>query len=363
MTIVQCALLAIAALTFAGQPTPIVQSVDLAAPFPPVTFTQDGRTQLVYELHVTNFQRTDVTLATVRVESPGVVLGEHKGADLAQRIVRPGLRNDHATPQILAPGMRAVVNLWISLPDRFASPSVTNIVEMADTSVRLAVPVPSSQPQLVLGPPLGEGRWIAVYDPMLKGGHRTAIYTLEGRARIPGRFAIDFIRMPESGAWARTPEVSDWNGRGADVLAVADGTVAAALDGEPDDAPKPVPADKGSGNYVSLDLGNGRVVFYEHLLRGSVRVKAGQRVNRGDVIARLGSSGSTSIGPHLHFHVADANSLLAAEGMPFVFTQFAVFGSFASIDALHNGLQWIPAPSARSSMNSRPSPNSVISFR
>ena len=34
----------------------------------------------------------------------------------------------------------------------------------------------------------------------------------------------------------------------------------------------------------------------------------GQRVRRGDVIAKLGSSGSTSIGPHLHFHVADANS-------------------------------------------------------
>ncbi len=40
------------------------------------------------------------------------------------------------------------------------------------------------------------------------------------------------------------------------------------------------------------------------------------------MIAKLGSSGSTSIGPHLHFHVADASSLLAAEGMPFVFRQF-----------------------------------------
>jgi hypothetical protein len=38
---------------------PIVQSVDLSVPFAPVTFIQDGRKQLVYELHVTNFQRTD----------------------------------------------------------------------------------------------------------------------------------------------------------------------------------------------------------------------------------------------------------------------------------------------------------------
>ena len=188
---------------------------------------------------------------------------------------------------------------------------------------------------VTLDPPLRGGPWVAIYDPLLKGGHRTAIYTIDGRARIPGRFAIDFIALPPSGALApRSARARRRNGFGADVLAVADGTIAAAVDDTPDGAPQPVPAERASGNYVSLDLGGGRFAFYEHLQQGSIVVKPGQRVTRGQVIAKLGSSGSTSIGPHLHFHVADANSLLGAEGLPFVFNQFTVLGEFASISGV-----------------------------
>ena len=67
---------------------------------------------------------------------------------------------------------------------------------------------------------------------------------------------------------------------------------------------------------MALDLGRGRFAFYEHLKRGSVAVKAGDRVKSGQVIGRLGNSGSSSIGPHLHFHVADANSPLARKASP-----------------------------------------------
>jgi len=54
------------------------------------------------------------------------------------------------------------------------------------------------------------GPWIAIYDPLLSGGHRTAIYTLDSRAGIPGRFAIDWIRLPPGGAFEkdRRPEVT-----------------------------------------------------------------------------------------------------------------------------------------------------------
>jgi len=152
------------------------------------------------------------------------------------------------------------------------------------------------------------------------------------------------------------------NGFGADVLAVADGTIAAALDDTPDDLAQPVAPEQASGNYVSIDLGGGRFAFYEHLQQGSIRVKTGERVKRGQVIAKLGASGSTSIGPHLHFHVADRNSVLGAEGLPFVFSRFTTFGAFASIDALANGEKWQPAQLARSSETTRPAPNSVISF-
>jgi hypothetical protein len=226
-----------------------------------------------------------------------------------------------------------------------------------------------SQDQLVLDPPLGGGPWIAIYDPLLKGGHRTAIYTVDGAARIPGRFAIDFIALPGAGALERDPAVRpvDGNGFGTEVLAVADGVIAAAVNDMPDRTPPPVAPENGSGNYIALALSafpktGGRFAFYEHLQRGSIVVQPGQRVTRGQVIARLGSSGSTSIGPHLHFHVADRNSLLGAEGMPFTFSRFTALGEFASIQALQTGERWIPSGLAMGVTNSRPAPNSVISF-
>ncbi|HEX2344629.1 MAG TPA: M23 family metallopeptidase [Vicinamibacterales bacterium] len=83
---------------------------------------------------------------------------------------------------------------------------------------------------------------------------------------------------------------------------------------------------------------------------------------RGQVIAKLGSSGSTSIGPHLHFHVADASSLLAAEGLPFVFLEFAQLGEYASIDALLNGEQPSLTAGDRRAELERPAPNSVVRF-
>jgi hypothetical protein len=351
----------------------IVQSVDVSVPFAPVTFTQEGRTQLAYELHLVNFQAADVVLTALRIEGAGAVLAEYRDDDLHRRIVRPGLRHDHPAPQVIGAGMHAVVNLWIPLPDAFSAAAVTHRLDVAvrrasgavSTTITNTVPLPRLQPPLTLGPPLGVGRWVAVYDPLLKGGHRTAIYTLDGRARIPARFAIDFIAMPREGTWTRNPDPRppDWNGFGADVLAVADGVVAVAVDDSADDMPRPVPPEAASGNHVALDLGGGRFAFYEHLRQGSVRVKAGQTVRRGQLIAQLGSSGSTSLGPHLHFHVADVDSLLGAEGLPFGFSQFTVFGAFDSLDGLARGEPWRPAAEARSEFNTRPAPNSVISFR
>jgi murein DD-endopeptidase MepM/ murein hydrolase activator NlpD len=48
---------------------------------------------------------------------------------------------------------------------------------------------------------------------------------------------------------------------------------------------------------VILALGKGRFAFYAHLKPGSLRVKRGDRVREGEVLALLGNSGS-STGPH-----------------------------------------------------------------
>ncbi|MCL2501238.1 MAG: peptidoglycan DD-metalloendopeptidase family protein [Defluviitaleaceae bacterium] len=59
-------------------------------------------------------------------------------------------------------------------------------------------------------------------------------------------------------------------------------------------------ASGGLGNMVVIDHGNGIQTLYAHNRANLVTV--GQRVARGDIIARVGTTGSTT-GPHVHYEV------------------------------------------------------------
>lgn len=56
----------------------------------------------------------------------------------------------------------------------------------------------------------------------------------------------------------------------------------------------------GYGNHVIIDHGYGYATLYGHMVR--IKSKAGQQVNRGEVIGWVGSTGK-STGPHLHYEV------------------------------------------------------------
>lgn len=60
------------------------------------------------------------------------------------------------------------------------------------------------------------------------------------------------------------------------------------------------------GNYVKIRHDNGMYTLYAHMKYGSVNVKVGQRVSRGQVIGYMGNTGY-SFGAHLHFEVRDEN--------------------------------------------------------
>jgi len=75
---------------------------------------------------------------------------------------------------------------------------------------------------------------------------------------------------------------------GKEIVAPADGTVVfAGLEG-------------GYGNVLVVDHGYGIKTRYGHL--ASIKVKSGERVKRGDVVAAMGNTGR-STGPHLHYEV------------------------------------------------------------
>jgi murein DD-endopeptidase MepM/ murein hydrolase activator NlpD len=118
---------------------------------------------------------------------------------------------------------------------------------------------------------------------------------------------------------------------GAEALAVANATVVAVKDGIPENVPGPtsravpITLETVSGNHVILDLGQGQYAFYAHLQPGSLRVKAGDKVKRGQVLGLVGNSGN-STEPHLHFHTSNKNSPLSSEGLPYVLDSFEIQG-------------------------------------
>lgn len=275
---------------------------------------------------------------------------------------------------------QAVMFLWLPLNDATPTPDAVEhriAIDRALPAGREHVEVHGApaevraQSPLVLGAPLRGGPWVGIYDPAMEHGRRTSIYTLDGRARIPARFAIDWIRLDEKAGTASgdASKVANWYGYAADVLAVADGTVADARDDMPaldtvGESQGAMPLENASGNYVVLDVGGGRYVFYEHLKHGSIRVTTGERVQRGQVIGLLGNSGSSSSGPHLHFHVADAAATLAAEGLRYVFDAFEVLGAYESVHDFIDGRLWTPAPGDAGGVRTMelPDANAVVRF-
>ena len=73
-----------------------------------------------------------------------------------------------------------------------------------------------------------------------------------------------------------------------------------------------------AGNYVVIDHGNGEFSAYCHLQEGSIRVKTGDKVNKGMAIAKVGNTGNSGA-PHLHFQLMDSQDFFTANGLPVMF--------------------------------------------
>src|SRR5262245_16397019 len=354
-----------------AQVTSSAAPLDVQVPSPPTAVRINGQLSVAYELHLTNYRPVGLTLTRVDVEdSEGDLLATYEGTSLAARMSRLGARPGPADERTIGAGMTAVAFVWFSLkaeaPEILRhriSYDLSTAPSDGNRSATIETPLAVRGSPVVLGPPVRGGPWAALYDPSSPRGHRRTFFEIDGKARIPARFAIDWVKLGHDGRSYHDDRAVPGNsyGYGADVLAVADGVVASAVD-RFQEPTTPIAIDNEAGNYLAIDLGDRCFAFYEHLQPGSIRVKVGDRVRSGQELARVGASGSVFSGPHLHFHVSDANAPLAAEGIPFVLRAFEVLGTFGSLDAFAAGKPWLRSETPVSRRLEMPAANSVVRF-
>lgn len=162
-------------------------------------------------------------------------------------------------------------------------------------AIQQAIPITDRRiPKSPLRPPF-EGRWEARVDRT--GHHRIKCFAI---------YAIDFVKVDSDGKafTGRGTRLEDHYAWDQEILAAADGVVTMA-----DDHWKDLPAGVGGNfneaNFISIEHEGGEHTDYGHIKQGSARVKAGDRVKKGQPIARAGNSGASGT-PHLHFTMSVA---------------------------------------------------------
>jgi hypothetical protein len=323
-----------------------------------IVHADDGMDHVEYELLVVNAFASPVTLLSVGVLGPsGKQLGRIEGDVLAA-----------ATQTLLAqtksasiPASAAVsVDVDLTLPPGTAPERLTHRIvyslepnaELASLIGGFSIDGPevavNQAPAIVIRPPLTGKGWWAANGCCAPNIHRDTRVAIDGaRLETPETFAIDWVLLKDGKTFEGDGSKNEQHyAFGADVLAVADGTVVSVRDGMPEETPsKPpvavhAPSDYG-GNHVILQLGPNVYAGYAHLQPGSIVVKQGDSVKAGERIGKLGNAGN-STGPHLHFGLLDRPDFFAGRSLPFVFDSFIYAGAVAGNDS--NTLQITGTP-------------------
>ena len=325
--------------------TPLIAST-LSAEAYPVRGT-DGAYHVVYELQLTNTKSVPATIQKIEVlagANRSQIITSYSDADVIKRLRT--LAPQPATHATIEPNGGRLFYIELTFKDAAQIPKLLehrlHLIGAPNPGpakpgpldyVVAPLKIAEAKP-LIIGPPLAGTGWVAANgccNPDIV--HRGSVQSVNGALYDSQRFAIDWMRLDEQGRLVHGDEsdVHNYTDYGADVLAVADGRVVSAVNNLEDQTPGRLPDPSSitietvDGNHVVQDLGGGHFAFYAHMQKNSVRVKPGDQVKKGAVLGKLGNTGNTSA-PHLHFHIMNRSSPMAADGLPYLIDAFDFAG-------------------------------------
>jgi Peptidase family M23 len=321
-----------------GRPTAILVSPIHDAQ---VVRGDDGKDHVEYELLVVNAVDQPVTLTSLTVLDPA--------AKELTRIEGPVLVAATQTlldkkPVAEIPASGAVsVDVDLIVPPGTASERVTHRLDYkvppgTSTAVFVDPPVIDGpevaidrRPATVIKPPLKGDGWLATTACCTPNVHRDLRVAVNGRRiETPETFAVDWALLKGDRVYEGDGSRNDqFYVYGADVYAVANGTVVSVQDGKPDATPNKAMTPKTlsdfGGNQVMLEIAPKVYAVYAHLQPGSLRVKVGDTVKVGAPLAKIGNTGP-SLGPHLHFGLLNRPDLFTGRSLPFVIDSYTLAG-------------------------------------
>ena len=216
----------------------------------------------------------------------------------------------YGLPVMALPFLSVVFVMLAALRRRPPSPQLQPILEAP------ALPEQSAERARIARVRLGEFGSVPLAPPFHGRWRVYQGFDGEHTHRGDWRHALDFHITENERSYAGDGRrLEDYFCYGLPVLAPAEGVVARALDALPDVPPGEADTRHNWGNHLLIRTDAGLHVLLAHLKQGSLRVREGERVRVGQVVAACGSSGR-SPQPHVHLHV-QRGPLLGEPTIPF----------------------------------------------